>query len=87
MEDYAKLYLQEVVRLLGVPISIISDWGAQFTTQFWKSFQKGLSSKVNFNTAFLPQTDGQAERTIREDRFIICVIDFNENWDDHLPLI
>lgn len=47
-EDYAKLYIQEVVRLDGVPVSIISDRGAQFTTQFWKSFKKGLGSKVNF---------------------------------------
>ncbi|WMV59027.1 hypothetical protein MTR67_052412 [Solanum verrucosum] len=30
-EDYAKLYLQEVVRLHGVPVYIISDIGAQFT--------------------------------------------------------
>ena len=37
-EDYAKLYLQEVVRLHRVPVSIISDRGAQFTAQFWKSF-------------------------------------------------
>ncbi|WMV46710.1 hypothetical protein MTR67_040095 [Solanum verrucosum] len=37
-EDYAKLHIQEVVSLHGVPISIISDRGAQFTAQFWKSF-------------------------------------------------
>ncbi|KAH0739920.1 hypothetical protein KY290_038625 [Solanum tuberosum] len=37
-EDYAKLYIQEVVRLHGVPVSIISDRGAQFTARFWKSF-------------------------------------------------
>ncbi|WMV30554.1 hypothetical protein MTR67_023939, partial [Solanum verrucosum] len=34
------------------------DQGAQFTAQFWKSFQKGLGSKVNLSTAFHPQTDG-----------------------------
>ncbi|KAL3380163.1 hypothetical protein AABB24_000674 [Solanum stoloniferum] len=33
-EDYAKLYIQEVVRLHGVPVLIISDRGAQFTAQF-----------------------------------------------------
>ncbi|KAH0702583.1 hypothetical protein KY285_016861 [Solanum tuberosum] len=56
--DYAKLYLQEVVRLHGVLFSIISDIGAQFTAEFWKSFQKGLGSKVNLSTAFHPQTVG-----------------------------
>ena len=64
-EDYAKLYLQEVVRLHGVSVSIILDKGAQFTAQFWKSFKKGLGLKVNLSTIFHPQTDGQAECTIQ----------------------
>ncbi|KAH0674488.1 hypothetical protein KY290_024657 [Solanum tuberosum] len=65
------------------------DRGAQFTTQFWKSFQKGLSSKVNLSTVFHPQIDGQAERTIQnlEDMLRVCVIDFKGSWDNHLPLI
>ncbi|WMV50937.1 hypothetical protein MTR67_044322 [Solanum verrucosum] len=42
VEDYAKLYINEIVRLHGVPLSIISDRGPQFTSYFWKSFQKGL---------------------------------------------
>ncbi|XP_019265694.1 PREDICTED: uncharacterized protein LOC109243236 [Nicotiana attenuata] len=64
-EDYANLYIKEIVRLQGVPISIISDRGAQFTAHFWRSFQKGLGTQVNLSTAFHPQTDGQAERTIQ----------------------
>ncbi|WMV40704.1 hypothetical protein MTR67_034089 [Solanum verrucosum] len=48
-EDYAKLYIQEVVRFHGVLVSIISDRGAQFTAQFTKSFQKGLGSKGNWD--------------------------------------
>ena len=35
-EDYAKLYINEIVRLNGVPLSIISDRGPQFTSHFWK---------------------------------------------------
>ncbi|KAH0633127.1 hypothetical protein KY284_035913 [Solanum tuberosum] len=88
-EDYAKLYINEIVRLHGVPLSIISDRGPQFTSHFWKSFQKGLGTQVNLSTAFHPQTDGQAERTIQtlEDMLRACVIDFKGSWDDHLPLI
>jgi len=87
-EDYAKLYFQEVVRLHGVPVSIISD-RVSFTAQFWKSFQKGLGSNVNLSTAFHPETDGQAERTIQtlEDMLRACVISFKGNWYDYLPLI
>ncbi|KAH0773846.1 hypothetical protein KY290_010983 [Solanum tuberosum] len=56
-KDYAGLYIREIVRLHGVPVSIISDRGAQFTANFWKSFQKGLGTQVNLSTAFHPQTD------------------------------
>ena len=77
------------MRLHGVPLSIISDRGPQFTSHFWKSFQKGLGTQVNLSTAFHPQTDGQAERTIQtlEDMLRACVIDFKGSWNDHLPLI
>ena len=88
-EDYARLYVREIVRLHGVPTSIISDRGAQFTANFWRSFQKGLGTQVNLSTTFHPQTDGQAERTIQtlEDMLRACIIDFKGSWDDHLPLI
>ena len=81
-EDYAKLYICEMVKLHGVPLSIISDRGTQFTSHFWKSFQKGLGTKLKLGTAFHPQTDGQAERTIQT-----LVIDFKGSWDENLPLI
>ena len=77
-EDYAKFYLTEIVRLHGVHFSIISDRGPQFTSHFWKSFQKGLGTQVNLSTAFHPPTDGQAESTILtlEDMLRACVINF-----------
>ena len=57
-QEYAKLYINEIVRLHGVPLSIVSDRGSQFTSHFWKSFQKGLGIQVNVNTTFHPHTDG-----------------------------
>jgi len=78
-----------MVRLHGVSLSIIFDRGTQFISQFWKSFQKGLGTRVKISMAFHLQTDGQVERTIQhlEDMLRSCVIDFKVNWDDHLPLI
>ena len=64
VEDYAKLYFQEVARFYGVLVSIISDSGAQFTAQLWKSFKKVLGSKVNLSTAFHPYIDGQVKEAL-----------------------
>ena len=88
-DDYTMFYLTEIVRLHGVPLSIISNRESQFTSYLWKSFQKGLGTHVNLSTTFYPQTDGQAEHTIQtlEDMLRACVIDFKGSWDDHLPLI
>ncbi|XP_070037149.1 uncharacterized protein [Nicotiana tomentosiformis] len=49
-EDYARLYIKEIVRLHGFPISIISYRGAQFTANFWRSLEKGLGSQVGSST-------------------------------------
>ena len=88
-EGYAKIYIEEIVWLHGAPVSIISDRGMQFSSQFWRSFQKGFGTQVNLITGFHPQTDGQAERTIQtlEDILRECIIDFNGSWVDHLPLV
>ncbi|XP_070039839.1 uncharacterized protein [Nicotiana tomentosiformis] len=66
-----------------------SSRGAQFTAQFWQSFQEGLGNRVNLSITFHPQTNGQAERTIQtlEDMLRARVLDFKGNCDDHLPQI
>ncbi|WMV29616.1 hypothetical protein MTR67_023001 [Solanum verrucosum] len=60
---YARLYIQQLVILHGVPVSIISNKGAQFTVQIWKYFQTGLCSKVNLSTKNLLKNDTQKRRT------------------------
>lgn len=87
--QYAKLYLDEIVSLHGVPLSIISDRGPQFTAQFWRSFQTALGTRLDLSTAFHPQTDGQSERTIQilEDMLRACILDFGGSWDQYLPLM
>ncbi|KAJ9554217.1 hypothetical protein OSB04_018262 [Centaurea solstitialis] len=89
MDKLAKLYINEVVRRHGVPLSIVSDRDSRFTSRFWDGLQEGLGTQLKLSTAYHPQTDGQSERTIQtlEDMLRSCVIDFGGNWDTHLPLV
>ncbi|GKA47244.1 putative reverse transcriptase domain-containing protein, partial [Tanacetum coccineum] len=51
--------------------------------------QEALGTRLDMSTAYHPQTDGQSERTILtlEDMLRACVLDFEESWDVHLPLV
>jgi hypothetical protein len=89
MEKLASMYVQEIVRLHGVPVSIVSDRDAKFTSKFWLRLQDAMGTKLCFSTAYHPQTDGQSERTIQtlEDMLRLCVLDFKGNWIQYLPLV
>ena len=85
----AKLYVKHIVCLHGVPVSIVSDRGSIFTSQFWQKLQEAMGTRLDFSTAFYPQTDGKFEMTIQilEDMLRMCVMDLGGSWDDHLPLV
>jgi hypothetical protein len=58
IEKLVRLYVQNVVRLHGVPSAIISDRDSRFTSRFWQSLQKEMGTELKFSTAFHPQIDG-----------------------------
>ena len=64
-EKLVELYISQIVRLHGVPISIISDRISLFTSHFWKALQHGLATQLYMSTTFQPQIDGQSERRFR----------------------
>src|SRR4051794_9398690 len=79
--------MKRIVCLHGVPKSIVSDRGTQFTSHFWKQLHESLGTRLEFSTAFHPQTDGRTERVnqILEDMLRACVLDYGSSWGDNLP--
>lgn len=53
-EMVAQVYIHEIVRLHGVPVSIISNRGTQFTSRFWRVVQRDLGTLVELSTTFHP---------------------------------
>lgn len=89
MEKLEDTYVKEIVRIHGVPLSVVFDSDSRFTSRFWKSLQNEMGMKVCLSTAYHPQMDGTSERTIQnfEDMLRECALEFNGSWDDHLPLV
>ena len=89
VDKLAKLYVNEVIRLHRVLVSIMSDRDPRFTSRLWPSLQQALRTKLNLSTTFHPQTDGLSGRTIQtlEDLLGPCVLEFEGNWEDLLPLV
>ena len=77
LERFCRLYIREIVRLHGVPASIVSDRDLRFTAHFWKSFQKAIGIRLTMSTAFHSHADAQSERTIQvlKDMLRACVLD------------
>jgi transposase InsO family protein len=87
-ERYAEIYIDQIVRLHGIPRTIISNRGTQFVALFWEQLQKSLGTIVIRSSAYHPQTDGQTERVnqILEDMLRACVIHYGKNWDKYISL-
>jgi hypothetical protein len=86
-EKLAQLYVDNIVKLHGVPSRIVSDRGTQFTSRFWKSLHKAMGTKLDFSSAYHPQTDGQTERVnqIIEDMLRSCVLTYGKDCEQSLP--
>nr|GFA75072.1 putative reverse transcriptase domain-containing protein [Tanacetum cinerariifolium] len=87
--DLPRIYLKEVVTRHEIPVSIIIDRDPRFASNFWRSLQNALGTRLDMSIAYHPETDGQSERTIQtlEDMLRVCAIDFGKGWVNHLPLV
>jgi hypothetical protein len=85
-DKLAKLYIDNILKLHGVPKSTVSDRRAQFVSKFWRSLHQALKTKLDFSSAYHPQIDGQTKKVnqVLEDMLRACVLTYDKNWEDSL---
>ncbi|PKA51272.1 hypothetical protein AXF42_Ash010712 [Apostasia shenzhenica] len=84
----ATLFVAEIVRLHGLPKSMVSDRDVKFMSYFWKTLWKKLGTKLLYSTAYHPQTDGQTEVVNRSlGNLLRCLVgERPSSWDLILPV-
>ena len=60
--ELAWIYVNNIVKIHGLPESIVSDRDSKFTSKFWTEVHRLLGTKLLMSTSFHPQTDGATER-------------------------
>ena len=87
--NIADIFIKEVVKLHGVPKTIVSDKDPKFTSNFWKGLFKAFGTNLNLSTVYHPKSNGQTERTNRiiEDMLRMYVMDQPSKWEDYIHLV
>lgn len=84
----AKLFLENVYKLHGLPETIVSDRDSIFLGNFWQDLFKTLGTTLYFSTSYHPQTDGQTKRlNACLETYLRCVMGHKPKmWRQWLPL-
>src|SRR5947209_10264688 len=86
--ETARVFIDSVFKLHGLPQVIVCDRDARFTSNFWQALFKLLNTRLAMSTAFHPQTDGQTERTNRTlEQILRNYVSYRQDdWDQHLTM-
>lgn len=87
-QSVATIFIDNVVRLHGVPASIVSDRDKVFTSYFWKKLFTEIGTKLCYSTAYHPQTDDQTERVNQcLEQYLRCAVhDSPAHWKRWFPM-
>jgi hypothetical protein len=83
----ANLFFKEVIRLHGLPRSIVSDRDTKFIGKLWRTLWKKLGTNLSFSSSYHPQMDGHTEAVNKSlgDLLRSLVTEHHNQWDNILP--
>jgi len=81
------MFFKEIVRLHGLPRSIVLDIETKFVGHFWRNLWKKMGTNLYSSSSYHPKTDGQTEVVNRSFRNLLrsLVTEHNSQWDKILP--
>jgi hypothetical protein len=81
VQQYAELYMNQIVCSNGIPKTIIPGRGTQFLARFWEKLHECLGTKLIRSFSYHPRTDGQTERINRilEDMLRASILHFDKS--------
>jgi hypothetical protein len=84
----ANTFLDNVVKLHGVPKSIVSDRDVVFTSKFWRQLFKAVGTNLSYSSTYHPQTDGQSEWVNQcLEQYLRCAAhESPKQWRKWLPM-
>ncbi|GJP46245.1 hypothetical protein CLOM_g5553 [Closterium sp. NIES-68] len=88
VEETTNLFISTVVRLHGLPSTMISDHDPKFTSKLWQQIWEQYVSRLQFTSAYHPQSDGQTERTYQTMEQLIRTNCYDPaRWEEFLPML
>jgi transposase InsO family protein len=87
-QSIAQLFIDQIIKLHGIPVAIVTDRNNIFTSKLWQDIFKSMKISLQFSTTYHPQTGGQTERVNQcMESYLRCMI-FHEpkKWISWLPL-
>jgi hypothetical protein len=87
-QSVAKIFFTNIIKLHGVPRTIVSDRDKIFTSSFWKELFRLLNTQLCMSSAYHAQSDGQTERINQcLEAYLMCATSYTpRQWLKWLPL-
>ncbi|XP_027247589.1 protein NYNRIN-like [Cricetulus griseus] len=87
-QTVSNILLREIIPRFGIPASLQSDNGPEFTSQISQTLSKALNIPWHFHIPYHPQSSGKVERTNRSLKTVLVKMsqELHLDWVKLLPL-